>query len=162
LRSREQQQLGLAEGERLLDVGCGCGDDAISLGFHLGATGEMVGVDASSAMLDRARRRSRVVPRAVRFSVGGARSLAEADQSLDVVRSERTLQWLSEPADVVAEFVRVLRSGGGRLSLIDTDWSTLLLDVGDAQITSMVREGCASNEAVRRATTRRTRYRRHR
>lgn len=113
-------------------------------------------------MLDRARRRSRVVPRAVRFSVGGARSLAEADQSLDVVRSERTLQWLSEPADVVAEFVRVLRSGGGRLSLIDTDWSTLLLDVGDAQITSMVREGCASNEAVRRATTRRTRYRRHR
>jgi hypothetical protein len=52
--------------------------------------------------------------------------------------------------------------GGGRLSLIDTDWSTLLLDVGDAQITSMVREGCASNEAVRRATTRRTRYRRHR
>jgi SAM-dependent methyltransferase len=140
LRSWEQQQLGLAEGERLLDVGCGCGDAAISLGFHLGATGEMVGVDASSAMLGVARRRSSAVPCAVRFSVGDARSLAEGDQSFDVVRSERTLQWLSEPASVVAEFVRVLRSGG-RLSLIDTDWSTLHLDVGDAQITSVVRDG---------------------
>jgi ubiquinone/menaquinone biosynthesis C-methylase UbiE len=112
----------------------------MSLGFDLGATGGTVGVDASSTMLDVARRRSSEVPCAVRFSVGDARSLAEADQSFDVVRSERTLQWLYEPASVVAEFVRVLRSGG-RLSLIDTDWSTLHLDVGDAQITSMVRDG---------------------
>ena len=140
LRSWEQQQLGLVDGERVLDVGCGRGDVAISLGFDLGATGEMVGVDASAVMLDVARRRSSGVPCAVRFSVGDARSLAEADQSFDVVRSERTLQWLSEPSSVVAEFVRVLRCGG-RLSLIDTDWSTLHLDVGDSQITSMVRDG---------------------
>jgi len=91
-------------------------------------------------MLEVARRRSSQAPFAVRFSVGDARSLDEIDQSFDVVRSERTLQWLPEPASVVAEFVRVLRSGG-QLSLFDTDWSTLHLDVGNPQITAMVRDG---------------------
>ncbi len=140
LRAWERQQLGLVDGERLLDVGCGRGEAAISLGVDLGATGELIGVDASEAMLEVARRRSSEVPCAVRFSVGDARSLAEANDSFDVVRSERTLQWLPDPGSVVAEFVRVLRSRG-RLSLIDTDWSTLLLDVGDPKITSMVTEG---------------------
>ena len=140
LRAWERQQLGLVDGERLLDVGCGRGEAAFSLGADLGATGELVGVDASDAMLEVARQQSSEVPCAVRFSVGDARSLAESDQSFDVVRSERTLQWLPDPGSVVAEFVRVLRSGG-RLSLIDTDWSTLHLDVGDPRITSMVSDG---------------------
>lgn len=43
-------------------------------------------------------------------------------------------------ASIVAEFVRVVQSGG-RLALTDTDWSTLHLDVGDPQITKMVRNG---------------------
>ncbi len=129
-----------ANGQRVLDVGCGRGDAAISLGGDLGVTGELVGVDASAAMLEVARQRGGEVPCAVRFSVGDARSLDEADDSFDVVRSERTLQWLPEPGSVVAEFVRVLRPRG-RLSLIDTDWSTLHLDVGDPHITDVVREG---------------------
>lgn len=140
LRAWERQHLGLVDGDRLLDVGCGRGEAAISLGLALGATGELVGVDTSAAMLGIARRRSSEVACAVRFSVGDARALAEADQSFDVVRSERTLQWLPKPASVVAEFVRVLRPGG-RLSLIDTDWSTLHLDVGNPQITKVVSDG---------------------
>jgi SAM-dependent methyltransferase len=66
--------------------------------------------------------------------------LDEADRSFDAVRSERTLQWLADPGAVVAELGRVLRPGG-RLSLIDTDWSTLHLDVGDPEITKTVRDG---------------------
>jgi SAM-dependent methyltransferase len=76
----------------------------------------------------------------VRFVVGDARSLEQADDSFDAVRSERTLQWVPDPEIVVAGFARVLRSGG-RLSLIDTDWSTLWLDVGDPEITKVVRDG---------------------
>ncbi|MGB3735151.1 MAG: methyltransferase domain-containing protein, partial [Ilumatobacter sp.] len=140
LRAWERQHLGLVAGERVLDVGCGCGEAALSLALDLGPTGELVGVDASAAMLKVARERSGGVQCAVRFSVGDARSLVEADRSFDVVRSERTLQWLSEPDEIVAEFARVLRPGG-RLSLIDTDWSTLRLDVGDPTITKMVAEG---------------------
>ncbi len=140
LRAWERRQLGLREGERLLDVGCGRGEAAISLGSDLGAQGELVGIDASAAMLEVARRHSDEVPCAVRFSVGDARSLDEPDGSFDVVRSERTLQWLQSPARVVEEWVRVVRHHG-RLSLIDTDWSTLHVDVGDDDITEIIREG---------------------
>lgn len=54
------------------------------------------------------------------------------------MRSERTLQWIAEPLVAVGEMARVLRPGG-RVSLIDTDWSTLTLDVGDDDIAPRVR-----------------------
>ncbi len=140
LRAWERRHLGLVAGERLLDVGCGLGDAALLLARDLGATGELVGVDASAAMLEVARQRSSEAPCAVRFLVGDARSLEQVGDSFDAVRSERTLQWVPDPETVVAGFARVLRSGG-RLSLIDTDWSTLRLDVGDPKITKVVRDG---------------------
>jgi ubiquinone/menaquinone biosynthesis C-methylase UbiE len=65
-------------------------------------------------------------------------ALAEPDSSFDVVRSERTLQWLPDPELAVAEMVRVLRPGG-RLALIDTDWSTFDIDVGDDELRQRVR-----------------------
>ncbi len=140
LRAWERSNLALVDGERLLDVGCGTGDAAIALAHDLGSAGELVGLDASSTMIEVARKRSVGAPCDVRFAVGDARRLDEADGSFDAVRSERTLQWLLEPGVAVAEFGRVLRPGG-RLSLIDTDWSTLRLDVGNQRISTLVREG---------------------
>ena len=74
------------------------------------------------------------------FSVDASgMALAEADNSFDVVRSERTLQWLPDPKVAVAEMVRVLRPGG-HLALIDTDWSTFDVDVGDDELRRRVRD----------------------
>ena len=75
----------------------------------------------------------------MRFSVGDACSLDEPDASFDAARSERTLQWLADPAAAVAEMVRVVRPGG-RVSLIDTDWSTFRIDVGDDALAALVRD----------------------
>jgi SAM-dependent methyltransferase len=75
----------------------------------------------------------------VRFTVGVASSLNEPDDSFDAARSERTLQWLADPAAAVAEMVRVVRPGG-RVSLIDTDWSTFTIDVGDDALATLVRD----------------------
>jgi SAM-dependent methyltransferase len=140
LRSWERANLGLGPGERLLDVGCGLGEAALALAPDLGDTGEVVGIDVSEQMLRVARSNARAVPTGVRFTVGDALALDEPDDAFDAARSERTLQWLADPAAAVAEMVRVVRPGG-RLSLIDTDWSTFTIDVGDDAIAAAVRDG---------------------
>ena len=139
LRSWEHRHLRLAHGERLLDVGCGLGEAALSLAKDLGESGEVVGIDISESMLRIARSNARTVRCRVRFTVGDAGSLDEPDGSFDAARSERTLQWLADPAAAVREMVRVVRPGG-RISLIDTDWSTLTIDVGDDALAAVVRD----------------------
>ena len=130
LRAWERTQLRLVEGERLLDVGCGLGEAAFALAHDLGETGEVVGVDVSAEMLRVARANADAVKCRVRFSVGDACALDEPSSSFDAVRSERTLQWIAEPLVAVGEMARVLHPGG-RVSLIDTDWSSLTIDIGD-------------------------------
>lgn len=138
LRAWEREQLRLVEGERLLDVGCGLGEAAVALSDDLGETGEVVGVDVSAEMLRVAQANAGAASCSVRFSVGDACALAEPSGSFDAVRSERTLQWIAEPMAAVSEMARVLRPGG-RVSLIDTDWSTLMIGVGDNDLASRVR-----------------------
>jgi SAM-dependent methyltransferase len=139
LRAWERTHLSLRAGERLLDVGCGLGDGALALTRELGPTGAVVGIDASAAMLAAATERAAAAPCPVRFSVGEALALDEPDGSFDAVRSERTLQWVADPAAAIDEMLRVLRPGG-RVALIDTDWSTLELDVGDDDVAAAVRD----------------------
>jgi SAM-dependent methyltransferase len=139
LRTWERQQLGIHGDQRVLDVGCGPGDAVLALTDDLAAGGEVVGVDASKEMLAVARSRARAVGCRVRFELGDALALDEPDESFDVVRSERTLQWLRDPGAAVAEMARVVRPGG-RVSLIDTDWSTFDVDVGDGALSRRVRD----------------------
>ncbi len=139
LRRWEREVLGLTSGQRVLDVGCGLGDAVIALGTDVGAAGEIVGIDASAAMIAGARARARGAACQTRFDVGDAATLSEPDSSCDVVRAERTLQWLADPSAAVERMARVVRPGG-LVSLLDTDWSTFKLDVGDAEVTAMVQD----------------------
>lgn len=137
LRAWERERLRLQVGERLLDVGCGLGDAARVLADDLGATGGILGVDVSTAMLDAARLNwDSACP--AEFTVGDAQALDVPSGSFDVARGERVLQWLLDPQAAVTELARVLRPGG-RLSLIDTDWGSLRLDIGADDLADAVR-----------------------
>jgi SAM-dependent methyltransferase len=138
LRAWEREQLHLTGGQRLLDIGCGLGEAALALADDLSDHGEVVGVDRSSEMLRAARERVGGVRCQVRFTLGEACALDEPDDSYDVVRCERTLQWITNPLVAIAEMARVVRPGG-LVSLIDTDWSTFSIDVGDDDVARRVR-----------------------
>ena len=45
-------------GDRVVDVGCGSGDQVRALAAAVGPTGSVVGIDPSATMLDEARRRT--------------------------------------------------------------------------------------------------------
>jgi SAM-dependent methyltransferase len=130
LRAWERRQLALKPGERLLDVGCGLGDVAITLASDVAPAGSVVAIDASESMLEVARRRAAQANTSVEFQVGDAQALPFEDGSFEACRSERALQWVPDAKQSFAEMIRVVRPGG-RVSVIETDWRTLVFDLPD-------------------------------
>jgi ubiquinone/menaquinone biosynthesis C-methylase UbiE len=101
--------VGLADGQTLLDVGCGTGSLSLPL---LRTSIRYVGFDQSPAMLEvfRARAAEAGLTAELHVADGNARWPAD-DASVDVVFSARALHHLA-PAHVVAEVRRVMRAGG--------------------------------------------------
>jgi SAM-dependent methyltransferase len=114
--------LGLRPGARALEVCCGLGDDARRLASLVEPGGSVVGVDASRALLERARRDAPEVT----WVVGDAHQLPFEASSFDAARVERALQHVAEPERVIGEMVRVVRPGGIVLAC-EPDWGTMAL-----------------------------------
>jgi SAM-dependent methyltransferase len=100
---------------RLLDVGCGTGEDTRAL------PGRGVGLDASAVMIGEA------AGRGGDFVRGDAHALPFADGSFAGCRADRTFQHLADPERALAELVRVTRPGG-RVVVVDPDQETIVVD----------------------------------
>jgi trans-aconitate methyltransferase len=91
-------------GQRILDLGCGTG----TLTAEIAASGvEVVGVDASEAMIDEARERSP----GITFLQMDARDL-RVPGPFDGVFSNAVLHWIPEAAAVIRGVAAILRPGG--------------------------------------------------
>ena len=119
--------LGPCEGRRLLDVGCGAGDDARTLSALVGAGGSVVAVDGSRTMIDEAQRRAAGVGLPVEFRVADAHQLDFPDNSFDGARCDRTFMHLEEPRRALAEMIRVTRPGGA-VVVYEVDFETAVVD----------------------------------
>ncbi len=109
----------LREGERVVDVGCGAGIDSLIAGRMVGPSGEVVGVDMTPAMLQRARAGAAMGGFThVRFHEGLAESLPVPDGWADVVISNGVLNLFPDKFAGVQEMARVLKPGG-RLQIGD-------------------------------------------
>ena len=119
--------LKLKPGNHVLDVGCGAGDDLLSLAHMVGPTGSVCGVDNSQIMYETASRRTAHLDWVkVEKSHGG--TLPFPDNSFDACRSDRVFIHLDEPDQVVDEMLRVLKPGG-RILIADPEYDTLTLNV---------------------------------
>jgi ubiquinone/menaquinone biosynthesis C-methylase UbiE len=116
------------ERARVLEVGSGTGPIARVLAAWPGVE-EVVGVDPSPSLIDKARSLSRGVRNLV-FEVGDGRALGSKEASFDVVILHTLLTHVPEPQTVLAEAHRVLRPGGW-LGVCDGDFSTATLSTGD-------------------------------
>ena len=113
LRDRVLDRAGLAEGETLLDVGCGEG--MIGFGALERGAGHVVFSDISDDLLDFCREAAEalgVADRASFVKAGAAALEGIEDASVDVLTTRSVLIYVPEKAESFREFFRVLRPGG--------------------------------------------------
>lgn len=109
----------LASGENVVDVGCGAGIDSLIAAKMVGPDGQVVGVDMTPAMLDKARQSSEEagIPN-VEFREGLGEALPVMDAWADVVTSNGVLNLFPDKSIALEEMARVLKPGG-RLQIAD-------------------------------------------
>jgi len=109
-------QLALAPGERVLEIGYGTGHCLVQMAEAVGPEGKVFGIDLSEGM--RARARERVerehLSDTVELSCGDATHLPYPDGSMDAVFMSFALELFDTPEipQVLAGCARVLRPGG--------------------------------------------------
>lgn len=100
-------------GERVLDLGCGCGLDVFVAATLVGARGRAVGVDLTPEMIERAQRLAADWPHGiVEFALCAAEELPFDDGTFDMVISNGVLNLVPDKGAAYAEAYRVLRPGG--------------------------------------------------
>ncbi len=106
---RTAAALGLVNGSRLLDAGCGAGQFAVAfarMGF------EVTAVDLSAAMLNFGRQHACDSGVTVHWREGDLAHLDDADTSYDAIHARLSLHFAPDIPATLAEFDRVLRPGG--------------------------------------------------
>jgi ubiquinone/menaquinone biosynthesis C-methylase UbiE len=123
--------------ERVLDAGCGIGDDVFRMAELLVPGGFVMGVDSSIKLIEKARSDERNAAQPVEFHVGNLRQLPFSDQTFTRCRIDRVLQHVSEPQGAISELVRVLKPGGILLAY-DNDWGTFSITSQNKRVTRLL------------------------
>jgi SAM-dependent methyltransferase len=104
-----------AAGERVLDIGCGCGATLLELASRVGAGVSVVGVDISAPMLGRARERVQSSGLTqVRLTLSDAATHAFAFGAFDLAFSRFGVMFFDEPVGAFAN-IRSALAAAGRL-----------------------------------------------
>ncbi len=117
------ERASVAAGERVLDVGCGCGTTTIELARRVGPSGRVLGADISGPMLADARKRASAagVPN-VEFVQADAQTYTFPSAAFDLLFSRFGVMFFADPTAAFANLRTALRSGG-RIAFVC--WRTL-------------------------------------
>ena len=106
------KRAGITEGMRVLEIGSGAGDVALTLAELVGPEGRVVGVDLNPAILETARQRATDAGiQNVEFVAGDARTLAFTDK-FDAIVGRFVLMYMVDPGKAFAQLITHLKPGG--------------------------------------------------
>jgi arsenite methyltransferase len=136
----------LKPGETVLDLGSGGGFDCFLAVKEVGASGTVIGVDMTPAMVSKARANAENAGyKNVGFRLGEIENLPVADGIVDVIISNCVINLSPEKARVFQESFRVLKPGG-RLAISDVITSTVLPEYLKNDMTLLA--GCISGAST--------------
>jgi ubiquinone/menaquinone biosynthesis C-methylase UbiE len=110
------ERLGVVAGERILDVGCGCGQTLLQLAELAGPSGHVLGVDISPPMLGRARERAAGRP-TIALALGDAQTYTLAQGAFDAVYSRFGVMFFDDARAAFRNLHGAARPGG-RMSFV--------------------------------------------
>lgn len=109
----------LAEGDAILDIGCGAGIDLIVARMIVGDKGRVCGVDMTAEMVERARKNFADLHLSdIEVKQIDSEKLPYEDNSFDVVLSNGVINLSPQKLELFSEIRRVLKPGG-RLQFAD-------------------------------------------
>lgn len=133
--------LALKPGSIVLDVGCGTGDDTVSLAKIVGEKGRAIGIDNSETMITEARKRAtKSNIRNVEYHEGSVYRIAFPARTFDGVIADRVFIHLEDPHKALGEMIRVTKNGTGRIVTNDPDWDSLIVDSEFKDVTRKIME----------------------
>ena len=119
--------IGLVQGMRVVDLGCGTGDVAMLAAEMVGTTGAVLGIDRDAAAIATARERARVAGYANIDFVEGDASEMIGSGNCDLAIGRYVLVHQSDPVALIRAAVTHLRRGGAvafhEVLLLGTWWS---------------------------------------
>jgi SAM-dependent methyltransferase len=104
-------KLPLAAGQRVLDVGCGCGQTLLQLAAAVGPGGRVLGVDVSAPMLGRAREVAAGQPE-IELVLSDAQTYAFTPASFDAMYSRFGVMFFTDPRAAFTNLRAALKPGG--------------------------------------------------
>ena len=103
----------IKEGSIILDMGSGAGNDAFIARSLTGASGKVIGVDFTDAMVTKSRLNAEKLGfQNVEFRLGDIENLPVNDESIDIVVSNCVLNLVPDKGKAFSEMYRVLKEGG--------------------------------------------------
>lgn len=103
----------IKEGNVVIDLGSGAGNDCFVARKQTGATGKVIGIDFTEAMIAKARTNAEKLGfHNVEFRLGDIEQMPVTSNIADVIVSNCVLNLVPNKANVMAEIYRVLKPGG--------------------------------------------------
>lgn len=103
----------IKKGDTVIDLGSGAGNDAFIARHEAGEQGKIIGIDFTTAMIDRSRANAEARGfNNVEFRQGDIEKMPVTSDAADVIVSNCVLNLVPNKAGVIKEIFRVLKPGG--------------------------------------------------
>jgi arsenite methyltransferase len=103
----------IKEGDTVLDLGCGAGNDCFIARSAAGEKGKIIGIDMTEAMIEKAKQNSEKLGyKNMEFILGEIENMPIPSNTADVIVSNCVLNLVPDKKKAFSEIHRVLRPGG--------------------------------------------------